>query len=759
MVRIKTLTTTSIVLVISIFVFITSGHAVTQLDQSFGTDGKVVDDFGYGDDAVLDVMVQEDGKILAVGYAYNGAVKNVVVARYLQNGDLDDDFNNDGVFSASLGTGDSLGHSILLQEDGKMVVAATSSGDASGLVLLRLTDDGFGDMTFGEDGRFFLSVDDDAIESASLKQGRDAEIIVAGTAASEVDGRYVYISRFSQDGFADETFAEEGLAVLKKDESVSLKTFEVLADNSIIGAGSVTADGQSKISLYHWRVNGSLDPEFDEDGEKILGLAGVEIEINDSLVDSEGKLYLAGGLGDGNTTTALVVKVDQYGEIVSEFGEGGLYLNNLGSQSVANDMILLEGGRLLIVGYIETDDGKDIFVQTIDQAGNIVEIEAQPEEETEKEEPLSPQVVVEGVVIISSPETADDEEQGVPEGASYLATDFFSSDDIGNSVAALPDGGVVVAGSSANGSDTDFALLRYSGKILAAAEIDTNGVTTEDYRVVTSAVTEITRVGGTTGGEITDVRTLSCETSCTAECSSNSNDCYDDCLSDCQDRPTVTTRGVVFATEELPVYDDETGDDEDEDSSEGDTTSSEDDSSTPSIFPQGDLSAYDIVRSGQTDDGEGEGSFISEIEDITPNTTYYVRAYALLSDDTVVYGNVVSFKTDDACFIATAAFGSILERHVEVLREFRDRFLMGHDFGRLVVGMYYKYSPALADRIEESEILRGIVRIFLIPVVGAAAIVVYGTVPLLVCMLCMVIGGGLLMLKAGNSRKRLIKVG
>lgn len=46
-----------------------------------------------------------------------------------------------------------------------------------------------------------------------------------------------------------------------------------------------------------------------------------------------------------------------------------------------------------------------------------------------------------------------------------------------------------------------------------------------------------------------------------------------------------------------------------------------------------------------TTDGEGEGGFTSHMTDLEPNTTYYVRAYALNNVD-YGYGNQRSFKTD-----------------------------------------------------------------------------------------------------------------
>ena len=70
------------------------------------------------------------------------------------------------------------------------------------------------------------------------------------------------------------------------------------------------------------------------------------------------------------------------------------------------------------------------------------------------------------------------------------------------------------------------------------------------------------------------------------------------------------------------------------------------------------------------------------------------------------------------CFIATAAFGSYMEPHVMVLREFRDKLLLPHPAGRWFVRAYYKHSPPPADYIAARTWLRATVRILLLPVVA-----------------------------------------
>ena len=72
------------------------------------------------------------------------------------------------------------------------------------------------------------------------------------------------------------------------------------------------------------------------------------------------------------------------------------------------------------------------------------------------------------------------------------------------------------------------------------------------------------------------------------------------------------------------------------------------------------------------------------------------------------------------CFIATAAYGSRFADEVQVLRAFRDRYLLSNSPGRLAVAAYYKVSPPLARRVATHETLRVAVRGLLRPIVGWA---------------------------------------
>ena len=73
------------------------------------------------------------------------------------------------------------------------------------------------------------------------------------------------------------------------------------------------------------------------------------------------------------------------------------------------------------------------------------------------------------------------------------------------------------------------------------------------------------------------------------------------------------------------------------------------------------------------------------------------------------------------CFIATAAYGSMLDPHVQSLRDFRDAHMLTNVPGRMVIRLYEFTSPPIAAVIAEHEWLRFLTRILLAPIVLSAA--------------------------------------
>ncbi|MBN1380498.1 MAG: carboxypeptidase regulatory-like domain-containing protein [Deltaproteobacteria bacterium] len=99
-----------------------------------------------------------------------------------------------------------------------------------------------------------------------------------------------------------------------------------------------------------------------------------------------------------------------------------------------------------------------------------------------------------------------------------------------------------------------------------------------------------------------------------------------------------------------------------------------------------------------------------------------------------------SGEPGEGCFIATAAYGSYFEKHVQILRDFRDAYLKPTRMGQAFVEFYYRHSPSVAALIAKHNTLRAAVRLGLAPVVGFSYVTLHTTPVEKVIILMLMIG-------------------
>ncbi|SDO74441.1 delta-60 repeat domain-containing protein [Desulforhopalus singaporensis] len=677
------------------FFFPSSTWAYYVLTPEFGTNGVVLDDSGLGDDLLTSVVTQDDGKIVAAGYVNNGAVTNIAVARYNPDGTPDSSFNSTGKFTASSGTGNSRAVDIALQEDGKIVIAGTAEESVTELVVLRLTSDGFFDATFGDNGRTSLPVGNGSVADCTLQLDPAGNILVGGSGENG-SSTYGFLAKFTTEGSLAAGFGQNGIALADNLQVSALTSLEVQNDNSILAVVAAEITAENRPALLRLEADGTIDPSFGTSGIQEIALTNSTAVVTDSLTDTTGDIFLTGYIEGDTSSAAFVAKIDNSGQLDPGFATDGIYASALTADSRLNGIVVVDENTIAATGYVTGSEGKDVLLVTIRT------VSASPGET----EQLS--------VVFS----------------------LVSGDDTGQAIAAPGDGSIIAAGSASNGTDSDFVLAQFVQQTALAtiggADGTTSGITTSGYRITTLPVINITRVSAMSGGIIEDAQSLpACESSCEQECSDQPEQidtCLSTCLSGCQEKPTVTLRGIVYGTSNPPEY--ETAPEESPTPTE-DTQSSE----QSSLFPQDAANISYFVKRGQTENGSGTGQYTADIAEVTPDTTYFVRAYAVLSDDTVIYGNTLLFTSQDACFIATAAYGTIADKHVFVLREFRDKVLLSSKPGRYLVGTYYRISPVIANLVAENHAIRILVRALLLPVIAFAAFVLYTSLAVKIVLL------------------------
>jgi len=88
------------------------------------------------------------------------------------------------------------------------------------------------------------------------------------------------------------------------------------------------------------------------------------------------------------------------------------------------------------------------------------------------------------------------------------------------------------------------------------------------------------------------------------------------------------------------------------------------------------------------------------------------------------YSITANFEVTSRCFIATATYGTPMAEEIQILRKFRDEYLLTSPLGEALVEFYYIVSSPMAAFITDYPSLKPIVRAGLMPAVAITSIVV-----------------------------------
>jgi uncharacterized delta-60 repeat protein len=268
------------------------------LDLSFNNTGKVTTAIGASNDYLNAIAVQNDGKIVAVGYCMVGSVYNIGVARYLPNGTPDATFDGDGKLLTSLGTTTSTtGRDVAVQNDGKIIVVGSYNNN---MIVLRYNSDGTLDTSFDVDGIVSTSFGASTSQSAmTVALQGDGKIVVGGMSQNQFA-----LVRYNTDGSLDTSFDTDGKVTTTINASGSSLIYHIViqSDGSIIAGGRYTFydnmsdNNASNVALAKYTTSGALVPGFDGDGKLTFAINAYSPmdEARSVAVQGDSKILVTG---------------------------------------------------------------------------------------------------------------------------------------------------------------------------------------------------------------------------------------------------------------------------------------------------------------------------------------------------------------------------------------------------------------------------------------------------------------------------------
>jgi uncharacterized delta-60 repeat protein len=345
-----------------------------SIDTTFGLNGQVATSFGIGDDRMLSLALQQDGKLVAGGKAFNGVNNDFALARYNTDGSLDASFGAGGLVVVNLGTGigDDQISGLTLQADGRIVVAgATFNGVDSDFVVARFLSNGLLDASFGGDG--VVTTDSGRGNDAAycLVVQPDGRIVVVGATFNN-SAEDFGLMRYLSDGSVDTSFGTNGGVATAFGGGADLAYKVALTSSGKIVVVGTTDNGVNfDFAVARYLPNGSLDTSFDSDGKLTLDFASGDDIAFGVAVQPSGQIVVAGSGFNGSVSTFAVARINANGNLDTSFASGGTILAQIGlsPNAVGRAVAIQADGKIVVAGYSFNGTNDDLAVARFDGDG------------------------------------------------------------------------------------------------------------------------------------------------------------------------------------------------------------------------------------------------------------------------------------------------------------------------------------------------------------------------------------------------------
>jgi len=276
-----------------------------SLDRSFGNGGIVTTTFPEGSYA-FDVALQSDGKIIAAGTVFvdfnpgDQSDTDFALARYNSDGSLDTTFGNGGTVMTDFFANEDDAFSVLIQPDGKIVAVGSANNPASyyDFAAVRYLSNGTIDTSFGVAGKVSTDFGDqnfDRARSAALQS--DGRIVAAGFAISQNGGVQNFsVARYTSNGVLDTTFSGDGKTQIDFGNCCQSAMKVLLqSDGKIITVGGSNGESsEDDFLLARLNPRGSLDNTFGVGGKVRTSFGDLNGGANGAALQSDGKIVAVG---------------------------------------------------------------------------------------------------------------------------------------------------------------------------------------------------------------------------------------------------------------------------------------------------------------------------------------------------------------------------------------------------------------------------------------------------------------------------------
>jgi uncharacterized delta-60 repeat protein len=269
-----------------------------SIDPTFGTRGLTGANISNYD-LVQQVKIQPDGKILIAGYSQTSDGWTIFLGRLTPDGQGNTTFGQGGLVLTQLGSL-GLAYGMALQPDGKIVLVGQdgSVGNAdTSVAVLRYLPDGTLDQNFGRDGRTITPVGPKSESAFRVAIQNDGNIVIAGQTSDGQKNSFLLL-RYTNDGKLDQSFGNNGRVITGFNFDAGAVDLGIRKDGKIIAVGYVGEKGNYNFAFARYLANGTLDPSFGIEGRWVQAVGGDASTTSLELMPDDG-VIVTGSSGVG----------------------------------------------------------------------------------------------------------------------------------------------------------------------------------------------------------------------------------------------------------------------------------------------------------------------------------------------------------------------------------------------------------------------------------------------------------------------------
>jgi uncharacterized delta-60 repeat protein len=317
-----------------------------KLDKAFGTKGSTITNFSPFTFQPFAFALEPNGKILVAG-TVGGTASGVLefgLARFTANGKLDTTFGTDGVATTNFVAGLDAPSAFLLQPNGQILMGGFKDGGRhtpGSLSLVRFNSNGALDPNFGTAG-IALVTPAPLLGPQALALLSNGDYLAVGENGDAVVGTVVELSptgKLLSTVTAGTLAASSPLAGLEPFPTI----FESNGDYFV---AQLAADGKflHEVTVSRFTETGTLDTTF---SSTKFGF-GTGTDTPQALaVKSNGQVVVGAFIGNASPIFGGIARLDTNGELDSTFGSGGTLTvdNNVTALLIDTngDIVAIEG--------------------------------------------------------------------------------------------------------------------------------------------------------------------------------------------------------------------------------------------------------------------------------------------------------------------------------------------------------------------------------------------------------------------------------